>query len=209
MHKAIYGLKQAPRAWHAQLSLWLIGYGFRSSRVDSSLFIYNQSDIHIYLLVYVDDIVITSSHTSTTYKLISELGVAFPVKDLGRLSFFLGLELEYLPTGVLLSQRKYIKDLLSRSQMLHAKPVTLPITASLKLSTLDSPTFDDPHQYRSIVDALQYLSLTRPNISFSMNKVCQFIHNSKQPHWTAVKRILTYLKNTINHSLFFSSNSSL
>lgn len=157
----------------------------------------------------MDDIVIASSLPSATDKLVSDLGLAFPVKDLGKLSFFLGLEVDYLPTGLLLSQRKYIKDLLICSQMLHAKPISSPMAASLKLSIFYSPDHDDVHQYCSIMGGLQYLSLTRPDISFTINKVCQFLHKPKQPHWSAVKRILRYLKHTINFGLFFSSKSSL
>ncbi|XP_042958218.1 uncharacterized mitochondrial protein AtMg00810-like [Carya illinoinensis] len=163
----------------------------------------------MYLLIYVDDIVITSSKQSAITNLISDLGLAFPVKDLGSLSFFLGIEVDYTAGGLVLSQRKYIKHLLSRSNMLHAKPMTSPMAVSLKLSKFDTPDFEDVTLYCSIVGGLQYFSITRPNISYSINKVCQFMHSPKASHWSAVKRILRYLKATINNGLFFASNSSL
>ncbi|XP_042955114.1 uncharacterized mitochondrial protein AtMg00810-like [Carya illinoinensis] len=81
------------------------------------------------------------------------------------------------------------------------------MAASLKLSKFDSPNFEDVTLFRSIVGALQYLSLTRPDISFSVNKVCQFMYSPKLPHWSAVKRILRYLKGTINYGVHFSSQS--
>ncbi|XP_041020372.1 uncharacterized mitochondrial protein AtMg00810-like [Juglans microcarpa x Juglans regia] len=208
LHKVIYGLKQAPREWFAQLSSWLLGYGFQASKVDASLFVLTHGDLRMYLLVYVDDFIITASKASVVDQFISDLSLAFPVKDLGTLSYFLGLEITQMNNGLLLSQRKYIKDLLTRSKMLHAKPVTSPMAAALKLSKFDSPSFDDVTLFRSIVGSLQYLSLTRPDISYAVNKVCQFKHTPKLPHWVAIKRILRYLKATINHGLFFSSQSS-
>lgn len=203
MKKAICGLKQAPWAWFAQLSSWPVGYGFTASKVDPSLFILTQGDIRIYLLVYVNDIVITLSHPSAIDKLITDLSNAFPIKDLGPLSYFLGLEIDYLSDGLLLTQRKYIKDLLIRSKMLQAKPMPSPMAASLKLSNFNSSTFDDLIVFCSIVGALNYLSLTKSDINFAVNKVCQFMHAPKLSHWSAIKRILRYLKGTINHGLMF------
>ncbi|KAF5465144.1 hypothetical protein F2P56_015175 [Juglans regia] len=209
LHKAIYGLKQAPRAWFAQLSSWLLDYGFNASRADPFLFILNHSNVHIYFLVYVDDIVITASLPSAIDSLILDLGRAFPVKDLGRLSYFLGIEVDYTSTGLMLSQRKYIKALFTRSNMLLAKPISSPMAASLKLSKFDSPDFEDATLYRSIVGGLQYLSLTRPDISFAVNKIFQFKHSPKNSHWSAVKRVLRYLKGTVNLGLLFRPQSSL
>lgn len=107
LHKVI-GLKQAPHAWFSNLSHWLHSYNFTASKVDSSLFIFHTSAFYIFLLVYVDDMVVTSSLSTTIYKFLEALGYVFPIKDLGKLSFFLGIEIDYLPNGLLLSQRKYI-----------------------------------------------------------------------------------------------------
>lgn len=93
--------------------------------------------------------------------------------------------------------------------MRHAKPISSSMVASLKLLKYDSPDFDDPTMYHSIFGGLQYLSLTRPDISFAVNKVCQLIHAPKTSHWVAVKRVLRYLKATINHGLLFKKQSHL
>ncbi|KAF5471074.1 hypothetical protein F2P56_011546 [Juglans regia] len=93
--------------------------------------------------------------------------------------------------------------------MLLAKPISSPMAASLKLSKFDSPDFEDATLYRSIVGGLQYLSLTRPDISFAVNKIFQFMHSPKNSHWSAVKRVLRYLKGTINLGLLFRPQSSL
>lgn len=115
------------------------------------MFILSHGNTKIYLLVNVDDIVITASKSSIMDNLIHAIGTAFPVRDLGRLSFFLGLEIDYTSDGILLSQTKYIKNLLTRSNLLQAKPMSSPMASSLKLSKFDVPDFDDPALYRSLV----------------------------------------------------------
>lgn len=91
--------------------------------------------------------------------------------------------------------------------MLHSKPISSPRATSLKLSQFDSPSFTDATLYWSLVGRLQYLSLTRPDISFAVNKSCQFMHDPKDSHCVAVKRILRYLKDTINFGLLFKPQS--
>ncbi|KAD3642361.1 hypothetical protein E3N88_31585 [Mikania micrantha] len=109
---------------------------------------------------------------------------------------------------MLLSQQKYINDLLVRAGLFTAKPVPTPMSTSHTLSLGDSPPFADPVKYRQIVGALQYATLTRPDISFAVNKVCQFMHSPTENHWSAVKRILRYLKGTSNQGLLLSHKSS-
>lgn len=209
LHKATYGLKQAPRVWFAQLSSWLIGYGFPASQTNPSLFILNHGDLKMFMLIYVDYIVVTTSQPSAIDSLIFELSIAFSIKDLGHLSFFLGLEVDYSSSDLLLSQWQYIKELLVRSNMLYSKPVTSPVAASIMLSQYDSSQFEDTTRFRSIVEGLQYLSLKRPDIAFAINNVCQFMHYPKVPHWTAVKKIVRYLKATLNYRLLLKSISNV
>uniref|UniRef100_A0A2N9I1W1 Integrase catalytic domain-containing protein n=1 Tax=Fagus sylvatica TaxID=28930 RepID=A0A2N9I1W1_FAGSY len=150
LHKALYGLKQAPRAWFTRLRQSLVHLGFKESLVDASLFTFHHSDIHLYVLVYVDDILVTGTHSSHISTLIRTLQQEFPLKDLGALSYFLGIH---------------------------------------------------------VVRALQYCTLTRPDIAFSVNQLCQFMHSPTNTHWAAAKRVLRYLKGTIDHGLFFSKSS--
>lgn len=111
LHKALYGLKQAPRAWFDRLSLFLQSLGFIKAKSDPSLLIYNNNDISCYMLVYVDDIVITGNSSTFIDKLIQTLDQQFSLKDLGLLNYFLGVEVSRLPCGGLfLSQQKYILD---------------------------------------------------------------------------------------------------
>jgi hypothetical protein len=109
--------------------------------------------------------------------------------------------------GLLLSQQRYIRDLLSKTNMTEAKPISSPMASSSTLSAYTGDTMEDPTLYRSVVGSLQYLSLTRPDLAFAVSRVCQFMHCPTTLHWQAVKRILRYLKHTISHGLLLHKTS--
>lgn len=176
LNKALYGLKQAPRAWYERLHGALIQFGFKSSRCDPSLFTYSKGSIKVYALVYVDDIILTGSSPLLITELISKLNAKFNLKQLGNLDYFLGIEVRKTDRGsLILSQAKYVIELLNKANLLDANPITTPMISGCKLSRFGNDSLTDPHLYRSIVGTLQYVTLTRPEISFSVNKVCQFL----------------------------------
>jgi len=163
LHKALYGLKQAPRSWFQKLSTTLQNFGFHSTKSDNSLFVRYTSAYTIFILIYVDDIIITGSSLHEVQKLISKLSSCFALKDLGPLHYFLGVEVKHLHHGGLhLSQQKYIIDLLHRTNMHDAKPPPTPMQTNLRVQKDASPAFHDPSQFRSVVGALQYILITRP-----------------------------------------------
>ena len=127
LDKALSGLKQAPRAWHARLSSILTELGFTPSTADTSLFILRRPDITLYLLVYVDDIIVVSSSAVATDRLIHQLRTPSALEDLGRLHYFLGVEVHHLPSGgLLMIQPKYATELLRRAGLLESAPMTTP-----------------------------------------------------------------------------------
>jgi histone deacetylase 1/2 len=210
LDKALYGLKQAPRAWYSKLSSKLLALGFKTSKADTSLFIYHRSGITMFLLIYVDDIIVASSSTQATSALLRDLGENFALKDLGDLHFFLGIEVKKTSDGLLLTQEKYAQDLLARVGMLKCTSTPTPLSSSEKLALHDGTPLgsEDSTHYRSIVGALQYLTLTRPDLAFSVNKICQFLHAPTTAHWTAAKRILRYVHGTLKVGLTFLKSSS-
>lgn len=211
LDKALYGLKQALRAWYSRLSGKLYELGFKSSKADTSLFLYNKGGVTIYLLVYVDDIIVASSVPSATTALLQDLTKEFALEDLGDLHYFLGIEVSKVANGLILTQEKYANDILSRVGMKDCKPVSTPLLTSEKLSAHEGTPLgpNDATQYRSVVGALQYLTLTRPDIAYAVNKVCQFLHAPTLVHWTMVKRILRYIKYTVNYGLKVGKSTSL
>ena len=184
LQRALYGLKQSPRGWYAQLSSLLHQLGFVSSKVDTCLFIYSQSDVSLYMLVYVDGIVIAGSSPTAVDRLVQSLSDAFSIKDLGVLSYFLGLEASPNSGGMMITQRKYALDLLHRVSMenCNSTPTPLSLTKLLACHTGAYLGTEDSFRYRSVVGALQYLTLTHPDISFVVNKVCQFLSQPTEVH---------------------------
>jgi hypothetical protein len=209
--KAIYGLKQAPQAWYARLCGKLMALGFIPFKADTSLFYYNKGGHAMFVLVYVYDIIVASSSSKAVSALIADLKEEFALKDLGDLHYFLGIEVKRGKDGLLRTQERYAKDVLKRSGMDKSKPMDTPMSSVEKLSLHMGVKLgpDDATKYRSIVGALQYLTLTQPDISFAVNKVCQYLHASTTTHWSVVKRILRYIQGTISLGLKLVKTKSL
>jgi hypothetical protein len=134
LQKSLYGLKQAPRAWFERFTSQLLVLGFTASTADPSLFIYRSSSTVIFLLVYVDDIIITGNSPSALSSLVQQLATSFELKDLGPLTYFLGLEVDYSATGFFVHQHKYASDLLQKYNMWDCKPCSTPCCTSVKLT---------------------------------------------------------------------------
>ncbi|XP_019084254.1 PREDICTED: uncharacterized protein LOC109125913 [Camelina sativa] len=209
LRKAIYGLKQAPRAWYTELRTFLLSIGFVNSLADTSLFVLNYGTKYLYLLVYVDDILVTGSNKQDIHHILALLANRFSVKDAEDLNYFLGLEAHRTSAGLHLSQRKYILDLLHQYNMINAKPVTTPMATSPKLTLTTGTPISDPTPYRKLVGSLQYLSFTRLDIAYAVNKLSQFMHQPTHDHRQAAKRILRYLAGTTTHGIYFHANNNL
>uniref|UniRef100_A0A2N9GUP3 Uncharacterized protein n=1 Tax=Fagus sylvatica TaxID=28930 RepID=A0A2N9GUP3_FAGSY len=164
LHKSLYGLKQAPRAWFERFTSHLLTLGFTASVADASLFILSHKSVTVYLLLYVDDIIITGNSLSAVSDIISQLSTAFELKDLA---------------------------------------ASTPIATTPLLTSTSTECLSDPTPYRSLVGALQYATFTRPDITFAVNRVCQFMHKPSPAHFVAAKRILRYLKGTLDRGILF------
>ncbi|PRQ51221.1 putative RNA-directed DNA polymerase [Rosa chinensis] len=193
LRKYLYGLKQAPRAWNEKFTNFLPALGFKFSHSDPSLFVKATSDGIIALLLYVDDIVITGSDKNGVSSVISELSDVFDMKDLGPLSYFLGINVQYKDKGLFLSQETYAKDLIAKAGLDTCRECNTPCLPHAQLLKNEGTPLSNPSLYRSIVGALQYLTFTRPDIAFAVNTVCQFMSQPTDVHYASVKRILRYI----------------
>lgn len=162
----------------------------------------------IILLLYVDDIIIRGSASSAITEVISALTKEFEIKYLGQLHLFLGIQIISQRDGLFLSQAKYVKDLLTKIEMLDSKVCATPCLPYNRLLLDDGVPYNNPALYRSVVGALQHLTFTRPDISFAVHQVCQFMHNPMESHFTAVKWILRYLKGTSNLGIHYGNGDS-
>ena len=165
------------------------------STSDHSVFYHHTSSGQcIYLIVYVEDIVIIDSDQDGIHKLKQHLFSHFQTKDLGKLKYFLGIEIAQSKSSVVMSQRKYILDILEETGMLNCKPVDTPMDPNVKLVPGQGEPLQDPRRYRRLVERLNYLTITRLDISFPVSVVSQFLQPPCVSHWDAVICILRYIK---------------
>ncbi|GJX05778.1 ribonuclease H-like domain-containing protein [Tanacetum coccineum] len=167
LQRSLYGLKQAPRAWFQRFAGYATRAGFSPSRCDSSLFIYTQGSQVAYLLIYVDDIILTASSPVLLQQIVDSLHKEFDMTDLGALNYFLGISTVRHPTGLFLSQKKYPRQLLERAHMVNCNPSRTPIETDSKL----------------------------------VQQVCLYMHDPRELHFAALKRILRYLQSTLELGL--------
>lgn len=161
------------------------------------------------VLVYVDDLIITGDDEECIAILKQELDRAFTIKDLGLMRYFLGIEVSRSPQGTMLNQRKYILDLLEDTGLDKCKASRFPLQKGLRLSTDTGELLTDPERYRRIIGRLLYLNLTRPDISYSVQQLSQFMQAVRKPHLQAALHVISYLKGTSDWGLFYSATSEL
>ncbi|GJT39133.1 ribonuclease H-like domain-containing protein [Tanacetum coccineum] len=186
---SLYGLKQASRAWFQRFSSYAIRAGFYHSKTDSSLFIFHKGPDTAYLLLYVDDIILTTSFTSLLQRILSSLHAEFSMTVLGPLNYFLDISVTRTTSGIFLSQTKYATEILEWAHMLNCNPCRTPVDIEKKLRPEGSPV-TNPTLYRSLAGALQYLTFTRPDLSYAVQQLCLYMHDPREPHLNAMKRVL-------------------
>ncbi|XP_042983400.1 uncharacterized mitochondrial protein AtMg00810-like [Carya illinoinensis] len=210
LRKSLYGLKQASRQWFSKLSSSLLQFGFTQGKSDSSLFIKQTSTSFMALLIYVDDVIIASDNLEQIATVKKFLHDSFTNKDLGKLKYFLGIEVARSAKGITLCQRKYALDILQDSGLSGCKPVAFPMESTLKLTANDStPPLSDPASYRRLIGRLLYLTITRPDLAYSVQALSQFMSNPSTMHLQAAETVLRYVKATPGQGIFLSAASIL
>ncbi|CAH9133803.1 unnamed protein product, partial [Cuscuta epithymum] len=207
LHKSLYGLRQASRNWYHKFTQALTKIGFCQSQADHSLFIFRQNSITTFALIYVDDVILAGNDITHINEVKGYLDTAFSIKDLGKLKYFLGIEVARSPEGFVLSQRKYTLDILEESGLLAGRPCSFPMEQNLKLRPNDGSPPVDASSYRRLIGRLLYLTVTRPDIVYSVSQLSQFLNNPRQTHLDAAIRVLRYLKQTPGQGIFLSSEN--
>ncbi|PKU64810.1 Retrovirus-related Pol polyprotein from transposon TNT 1-94 [Dendrobium catenatum] len=201
LHKAIYGLKQAPRQWYNTFTSHLVSMGFQHSVSDPSLLTFIYQSSKIYMLIYVDDILITGDNTELIHNIIHQLNQQFTMKHLGEVHSFPGIEISRKPEQFFLSQKLYAQTILDSVQLGGCNPLANPTCTKLPPKFIAEGLLSDPTTYRRVTGSLQYLTLTRPDISYSVNLLSQHMHQPLDQHIYLLKRLLRYIKGTIEYGI--------
>ncbi|KAM2897969.1 hypothetical protein COP2_007552 [Malus domestica] len=175
LNKSLYGLKQASRQWFIKLSSALKAASFHQSCSDYSLFVRNSQGSFMALLVYVDDVILAGNNLREIEETKLFLSRHFKLKDLGKLKYFMGIEVARSKQGIALCQRKYALEILEDAGFLGAKPSRFPVEPNLSLTQTDGTLLHDPSSYRRLVGRLIYLTITRPDLTYVVNMLSQFM----------------------------------
>lgn len=205
LRKALYGLKQAARAWHAKLLSELIRLGFTASDADPCMFYRGDAAERVYLLIYVDDGIIIGRQQEVRAAL-ADIAGAFEIKDVGNVSYFLGLQLrrDRARGQIWLGQPKYARDMLERFGMSDCKPVVTPLEANTHLGCSDGEPVSSDTPYAELVGSLLYLTVnTRPDLAFSAGVLSRFVAAPSDMHWKAAKRVLRYIAGTLDRGITY------
>ena len=207
LNKTLYGLKQAPRAWHNRLHKELESYGYTASDADPGLYYFHGKTADVYLLIYVDDILIASSDLTLINSIKQNLLSTFDARDLGEASTYLGINIarDRGSGTIKISQPRLTNDLISKFGMDDGKNRSIPLSPSIKFSKDEGDPLDtSKYPYSELVGSLMYLSIcTRPDISFATGSLARYMSNPTTVHWQAAKGVLRYLAGTPDHGITF------
>ncbi|GJR88488.1 retrovirus-related pol polyprotein from transposon TNT 1-94 [Tanacetum coccineum] len=209
LKKALYGLKQAPRAWYDMLSSFLISNDFSKGSVDPTLFIRREGKELLLVQIYVDDIIFAASTPELCDLFAKIMCSKFKMSMMGKISFFLGLQISQSPRGIFINQSKYALESLKKYGFESCDPVDTPMVEKSKLDEDKEGKAVDPSHYRGMIGTLLYLTASRPDLQFAICMCARYQARPTEKHLNAVKRIFRYLKGTVHRGLWYPKDSSI
>ena len=207
LHKALYGLRESPRAWYNCFNKYMESINFVRSNYDYCLYINNTTKDTIYILVFVDDLLICCKDKHIINKVKASLMQRFAMKDLGKISQYIGIDINYSDdrSKLTLSQTKYIESLAAKYNLENAKLFDTPMETNLKLD--QASEIDETIKYRNLIGELLYISSgTRPDISYSVNYLSRYQSCYDQTHYKYAMRVLKYVYKTKDLKLTYCDN---
>ncbi|GJU12895.1 retrovirus-related pol polyprotein from transposon TNT 1-94 [Tanacetum coccineum] len=209
LKKALYGLKQAPRVWFDMLSSFLISQDFSKGSVDLTMFIRKEDKELLLVQVYVDDIIFAASTPELCDLFTKIMCSKFKMSMMGKISFFLGLQIFQNPRGIFINQLKYALESLKKYDIDSCDPVDTPMVEKSKLDEDKEEKVVDPSHYRGMIGTLLYLTASRPDLQFAICMCARYQARPTEKHLHAVKMIFWYLKGTVNRGLWYPKDSSI
>lgn len=211
LKKSLYGLKQSGRNWNALIDDFLTSQSFQQSNSDHCMYVKHCDGSIIIVIIWVDDIIVASNDADAIITVKNSFKYRFKMKDLGQISYFLGIDFVMSKDCISINQSKCVNKVLRRFDMMDCKTKSVPCDPSVaNMSHNDSQELEDPKIYKEIIGSLIYLmTCTRPDLCYSVSKLSQFMHKPTYSHLNVAKHILKYLKGTINYSLNFRKSNNL
>lgn len=202
LNRSLYGLKQSGRNWNTLLHTFFMEHGFIQSQVDTCVYCKHTNEQIVIVLVWVDDIVVAASNDSVLSEIKNQLHNRFKMKDLGQISWFLGIQFKHENDCIKMNQTQYLTNLLRKYNMIDCKSRATP--CELKLNFSSDATCECSLKYREIVGSLIYaMTCTRPDLCFIVTILSQHLANPSKEHYVALKHVLRYLKGSLHYELCF------
>ena len=214
LKRSLYGLKQSGRNWNVVLSQFFISNGFTQSKVDVCLFTLNNKSGDAFVVVWVDDIILAANSNTLLHKIKNDLKEKFQMKDLGPISYFLGIQFNQTKNTISMSQSHYLTGVLRRFKMEDCKPRSTPCESNLdayKTKSNDITQQEDnvEGKYREIVGSLVYaMTCSRPDLAWVVTKLSQHLENPSDRDWMTLRHVLRYVKGTVNHRLVYRKSKN-
>nr|GFA73562.1 retrovirus-related Pol polyprotein from transposon TNT 1-94 [Tanacetum cinerariifolium] len=209
LKKALYGLKQAPRAWYDMLLSFLVSQDFSKGSVDLTLFIRRNRNDLLLVQIYVDDIIFAASTLELCDLFANLMCLKFKMSMMGKISFFLGLQISQSPRGIFINQSKYALESLKKYGFESCDLVDTPMVEKSKLGEDKEGKAVDPSCYRGMIVTLLYLTASRPDLQFAICMCARYPARPTEKHVHAVKRIFQYLRETVHRGLWYPKDSSV
>jgi hypothetical protein len=204
LRKALYGLRQAPRAWYSKIEKYFINENFEKCSHEHTLFVkYADQGKLLIVSLYVDDLICTGNDLNMVHDFKESMKRHFAMTDLGKMKYFLGVEVTQNEQGILIQQCKYAEEILRRFGMENCNTVKSPIVTGCKLVKDEGGKPVDAREFKQMVGCLMYLLATRPDLTYSVCLVARFMDKPTEMHMMAVKRIMRYLKGTLTHGVMY------
>ena len=209
LKKALYGLKQAPRAWYSRIESYFVKEGFVRCPHEYTLFIKTSAGGKILILsLYVDDLIFTGNDESMFAEFKKSMLVEFDMTNLGKMRYFLGIEVMQKSDGIFINQKKYVMEVLERFEMDKSNPVQNPIVPGEKLQKDENGVKVDSTYYKQIIGSLMYLTATRPDVMFVVSLISRYMEHPTKIHLQTAKKILRYLKGTVDYGVFYKKGGN-
>lgn len=209
LKKALYGLKQAPRAWYSRIDEYFKQRNFVKCPHEYGLYVKKmENGDMIVVCLYVDDLIFTSNNSAMVDEFKRKMAAEFEMTDIGLMSYYLGIEVKQSDEGIFVSQKNYATKVLKEFNMENCQPVSTPVECGTKLSRFDDAEKVNPTLFRKLVGNLRYLTCSRPDILYGVGIISRFMESPTSSHMKAAKRILRYIKGTLDYGLLYSSSKN-